>query len=77
VVLLLVAASVVVTAFVDFRLGGYVLAGALLLASAARALLPPEYCLGLLVRSRRFDATVTLVLGLTIAVLARVVPTAA
>ena len=74
VVLILVAASVAVTLFVDFRLGGYVLAGALLLASAARALLPPEYCLGLLVRSRRFDATVTLVLALAIAVLARVVP---
>jgi hypothetical protein len=74
VVLLMVAASVVVTAFVDFRLGGYVLAAALLLASVARTVLPPEYCLGLLVRSRRFDAMITLVLAVAVAVLAKIVP---
>jgi hypothetical protein len=70
----MVAASVAVTALVDFRLGGYVLGAALLLASVARTVLPPEYCLGLLVRSRRFDATITLVLAVAVAVTAKVVP---
>ena len=74
VVLVIVAASVVVTALVGFRAGGYTLAFALLLASAARALLPAEYCLGLLVRSRRLDAATTLLLGVAVAVVAAIVP---
>ena len=56
-VLLTVAASVVVTVLVDFRAGGYVLAGACALAASFRAVLPEQYCLGLLVRSRRIDVT--------------------
>ena len=74
IVLVVVAASVVVTALVGFRAGGYTLAFALLLASAARALLPAEYCLGLLVRSRRLDAATTLLLGVAVAVVAAIVP---
>jgi len=74
VVLVIVAASVVVTVLVGFRAGGYTLAFALFLASAARALLPAEYCLGLLVRSRRLDAATTLLLGVAVAVVAAIVP---
>ncbi len=43
------------TAFIDFRRGGYLLALALALAAVLRAMLPDRYCLGLLVRSRRID----------------------
>lgn len=73
-VLLTVAASVVVTVRWDFRFGGYLLAAALGLAAALRALLPERYCLGLLVRSRRVDVLISTVLAVGVAVLARVVP---
>lgn len=74
VVLGVVALSVVVTWGIDFRLGGYVLAFALLLAAAFRAFLPARLCLGLLIRSRRLDVTMSLVLAVAVAVLARSVP---
>ncbi|MFN8077821.1 MAG: DUF3017 domain-containing protein [Kineosporiaceae bacterium] len=74
VVLGVVALSVVVTLGVDFRVGGYVLALALVLAAGFRAFLPARLCLGLLIRSRRLDVTMSLVLAAAVAVLARSVP---
>jgi hypothetical protein len=74
VVLLVVAASVVTTLLVDFRLGGYVLAAALALSAGFRAGLPERYCLGLLVRSRRLDVAAAAVLAVGVAVLANAVP---
>jgi hypothetical protein len=73
-VLLTVAASVAVTLLVDFRTGGYVLAGACALAASCRAVLPEQYCLGLLVRSRRIDVTTALVLAVAVGVVAGIVP---
>jgi hypothetical protein len=73
-VLVVVAVSMVATLTVDFRLGGYLLAGALALAAAFRAALPERYCLGLLVRSRRLDVATAVVLAVGVAVLANVVP---
>ena len=73
-VLVVVAASVLVTVLAGFRAGGTVLAGALLLAAVARAVLPAEYCLGLLVRSRQVDAAMSLVLAVAVAVCAWIVP---
>jgi hypothetical protein len=77
VVLLTVLASVIVTVFVDFRVGGYVLAGACVLAASFRAALPEQYCLGLLVRSRRIDVTTAIVLAVAVGALAGVVPAGA
>ncbi|HET9655229.1 MAG TPA: DUF3017 domain-containing protein [Kineosporiaceae bacterium] len=74
VVLLVVAASVLATTFVDFRLGGYLLAGALGLAAAMRAVLPARFCLGLLVRSRQFDVLIAVALAAAIAVVVNLVP---
>lgn len=74
-VLLTVLASVLVTVLVDFRAGGYVLAGACVLAASFRAALPEQYCLGLLVRSRRIDVTTAIVLAVAVGALAGVVPT--
>jgi DUF3017 family protein len=74
VVLLTVLASVIVTVLVDFRAGGYVLAGACVLAASFRAGLPEQYCLGLLVRSRRVDVTTAVVLAVAVGALAGVVP---
>ncbi len=74
VVLCLVAVSVLVTMTVDFRLGGYVLGFALALAAAFRAFLPARLCLGLLIRSRRLDVTMSLVLAVAVVVLAHEVP---
>jgi hypothetical protein len=73
-VLMIVAASVGLTLIRGFRVGGYVLAAALLTASVARAVLPPQYCLGLIVRSRRLDVLTTLVLAVTVAFAAAIVP---
>lgn len=73
-VLITVAASVVVTVLVDFRVGGYVLAGACVMAASFRAGLPEQYCLGLLVRSRRLDVTLAIVLAVAVGVFAGVVP---
>ncbi len=74
VVLLLAAASVLVTVLDDFRRGGYVLAGALGLAALLRAVLPERLCLGLLVRSRRLDVTAAAVLAVGVAFTASIVP---
>ena len=73
-VLSLVVISVLVTLLVDFRAGGYLLALALLAGGTARALLPDYLTLGLLVRSRQQDAATLFVLGLAVAVMARLVP---
>ena len=72
-VLVVAGVSVLVTT-ADFRLGGYTLAAAFALAAAMRALLPERFCLGLLVRSRRFDVAVDVALATALAVGARVVP---
>jgi hypothetical protein len=74
IVLALVALSVLVTIALDFRLGGYVLAAALLFGAVARAVLPEYLCLGLLVRSRRQDVITLLILGVAMSVSASVVP---
>lgn len=74
VVLLVVAASAVVTVTLGFRPGGYVLTAALGLATLARLLLPESLCLGLLVRSRRIDVGVTLVLALAVLVTTATAP---
>jgi hypothetical protein len=73
-VLVVVAASVAATLLVDFRLGGYLLAGALGLSAAFRAALPERYCLGLLVRSRPLDVVTATVLAVAVAVFANLVP---
>ena len=77
VVLLVTALSVVVTATIDFRLGGYLLASALGLAALLRASLPDRYCLGLLVRSRRLDVLMAGTLAIAVAVTVSVVPLSA
>jgi hypothetical protein len=73
-VLALVALSVPATLLLGFRSGGYVLALALLLGGAARALLPDYLTLGLLVRSRRQDTATLLGLGVALLVATRIVP---
>ena len=73
-VLLVLLASVILTVTVDFRVGGYTLAAALVLAAALRALLPAKYCLGLLVRSRQLDVAMALAFALAVLVTAHVVP---
>ena len=74
VVLLLVALSVPVTLLIGFRIGAYVLVLALLVAGAARALLPDYLTLGLLVRSRQQDVATLVLLAVGVGLLARVVP---
>jgi hypothetical protein len=59
---------------VDFRVGGYVLAGACVMAASFRAALPEQYCLGLLVRSRRIDVTTAIVLAVAVGAVAGIVP---
>lgn len=73
-VLALVAASVFVTWFVNFRMGGYVLASAALVGAVSRAVLPEYLCLGLLVRSRRQDTVTLLVIGVALAASVSIVP---
>ena len=73
-VLLVVAASVLVTVTIGFRPGGYLLAGALGLAAVIRATLPEKYCLGLLVRSRRMDVLFDAVLAVAVLITAHIVP---
>ena len=73
-VLAVMAASVLVTVVGDWRRGGYVLAGALLLAAVLRAALPEKYCLGLLVRSRRIDVVMAATLAVAVALVAGIVP---
>ncbi len=73
-VLVVAALSVPVTVLAGFRAGGSVLSAALLMSSLARAVLPAEYCLGLLVRSRRLDAFTSFVLAAAVFVCAWIVP---
>jgi len=74
VVLSFMALSILVTWAVSFRVGGYVLAGALGLAAVLRASLPDRYCLGLLVRPRRLDVAVAASFAAAIALTATIVP---
>lgn len=74
IVLVVLAVSVAVTYFVDFRAGGYILAASLGVAAVFRAVLPERYCLGLLVRTRRMDVAAAAVLAVAVAVVAGVVP---
>ena len=74
IVLAVVALSIVVTYFLDFRVGGYLLATSLGLAALFRALLPERYCLGLLVRTRRMDVATAGVLAVAVGVVAAIVP---
>lgn len=73
-VLLVAGASVVVAVGIGFRAGGYTLAAALALAAALRAFLPAKYCLGLLVRSRQFDAALAAALAAALLFTTRIVP---
>lgn len=73
-VLLLVALSLPATLVIGFRIGGYLLALALLFGGLARAVLPDYLTLGLLVRSRKQDVATLLLLGVAVAVAARIVP---
>lgn len=73
-VLLIALASVAATVTVDFRVGGYTLAAAFLLAAVLRTVLPARYCLGLLVRSRQLDVVMALAFALALALTAHVVP---
>jgi Protein of unknown function (DUF3017) len=74
VVLLLVACSLPATLLIGFRVGGYLLALAALFGGVARAVLPDYLCLGLLVRSRQQDVLTLFLLGVAVAVAARIVP---
>jgi hypothetical protein len=74
VVLGVVALSVLVTAVWSFRVGGYLLGAALLLAATMRLLLPARYCLGLLVRSRQLDVLTAAALGTAIVVVVYLIP---
>ena len=74
VVLGVVALSVLATVTWSFRLGGYLLGAALLLAATMRLVLPAKYCLGLLVRSRRLDVLTAVVLGVAVLVVVYLVP---
>jgi hypothetical protein len=73
-VLGVVGLSVLATVTLSFRLGGYLLGAALLLAAAMRLVLPAKYCLGLLVRSRQLDVLTAVLFGLAIVVVAYLVP---
>ena len=74
VVLGVVALSVLATWTISFRLGGYLLAGALLLAATMRLVLPAKFCLGLLVRSRPLDVAIAATLGVALLVMVNLVP---
>jgi len=74
VVLLLVAAALPLSMLINFQVGGYALALAAVVGGTARAVLPANLCLGLLVRSRQQDVLTLYSLGIAIAVLAWKVP---
>jgi hypothetical protein len=73
-VLAVVAASVLLTVLVSFRVGGYTLAAALALAGVLRATLPEQFCLGLLVRSRQLDVAIDASMAVVLAVATWKVP---
>lgn len=74
VVLLLVAAALPLTVLINFQVGGYAVALAAIVGGTARAVLPANLCLGLLVRSRQQDVITLYGLGVAIALLAWKVP---
>ena len=73
-VIVLMVLSILACALVGFTVGGYALAATLTIAAFFRLTLPPEYCLGLIVRSRRTDVATCLLLAVSLALLAGSVP---
>lgn len=74
VVLGVVAAGLALGALVDWLPGAVVIGVALLLAAALRLTLPARRAGLLVVRTRRFDATILVVLGFAVVALAYAVP---
>jgi Protein of unknown function (DUF3017) len=64
----------VLTVVVGYRPGGYSLALTLAVAALLRGVLPPQRCLGLIVRSRRADVATTVLLAIAVALAAWIVP---
>jgi Protein of unknown function (DUF3017) len=73
-VLVLGAAGLITVAAGHFRGGCQLLGASVLCAAVARTVLPPRRVGLLVVRSRLFDVAVLLVLGISIEVLAAVIP---
>ena len=73
-VLGVVAAGLTLGAAVDWLLGVVVIGMALLLAAGLRLTLPAGRAGLLVVRTRRFDATILVVLGFAVVALAYAVP---
>lgn len=73
-VLALVATGLLLAGRGHWRLGSGVLAGALLLAAVLRLSLSPRAAGWLVVRSRAFDATLLVLLGLGVGMLAVTIP---
>jgi hypothetical protein len=73
-VVVLMVLSVLACVFFGFAVGGYALAGTLVVAAVFRLTLPPEYCLGLIVRSRRTDVITCLILAVSLVLSASSVP---
>ena len=73
-VLAVVAAGLALGALYDWLPGTVLLGLALLLAAAMRVGLPARHAGLLVVRTRRFDATILVVLGLAVVALAYAVP---
>jgi hypothetical protein len=74
VVIALMLLSILACVLIGFTVGGYALAATLTVAALFRLTLAPEYCLGLIVRSRRTDVITCLVLAVSLAFLAGSVP---
>ncbi|WP_018154878.1 DUF3017 domain-containing protein [Demetria terragena] len=64
-----VVVSVTVMAVGGVRAGGFLLGGALLLASAGRGLLPADNVMALSVRGRWFDVALYAVFGLAVLII--------
>lgn len=73
-VVVLMVLSILASVAISFAAGGYGLAATLFVAAVMRLTLPPEYCLGLIVRSRNTDVITCLVLAFSLAALTRTVP---
>jgi hypothetical protein len=73
-VLAVVAAGLALGVLVDWLPGAVLIGLALLLAAAMRVALPARRSGLLVVRTRRFDATILTVLGLAVVALAYAVP---
>jgi hypothetical protein len=74
VVLIGVVAALALVALNSFRLGAVLLAASVLLAAFLRLLLPDEDAGLLVVRSKRVDVSLLVVMGVTLSVLAFWVP---